>query len=245
MFRFGGNFERNEMNPGMWANEDEYNRALASSMTGVFVRMFAALMVTAIAAFAVYASDVLTHLVFGNQIIFLVFLIAPAGLVWAISLGIDKMKASTATMLFYIYAIVNGLTLSIVFLAYDFGVIFQAFAATSVMFGGMAVFGYVTKKDLSRIGNLLYMALFGIILVTFMNLLFFRSDGFSWLISYVIVLVFVGLTAWDTQRIKNQLAGAASNEEVAKITTIGALHLYLNFINIFLHVLRILNRLRR
>ena len=233
-----------EINPAVWSSDEEFNNALSSCMISVFTRMFAALLVTAISAFAVTQFSGLERFVFGNGIFFFVLLFAPVGLVMVISAGINKMKASTASMLFYIYAIVNGLTLSIIFYAYELGAIFQAFAVTSLMFGGMAVFGYTTKKDLSRIGNILYMALFGIVLVSLMNFIFFRSEPLSWLVSYVIILVFVGLTAWDTQRIKYELAGAVSSEQVAKISVIGALRLYLNFINIFLHVLRILGRKR-
>ena len=243
MFRFGGNFERNEINPAMWSSEDEYNRALSSCMARVFMRMFLALMVSAIAAFVVAVNEDLLYFMFATNF-FWVVMIVPFALVMVISAGINRMKASTATMLFFVYAAVNGMSLAFIMIIYEPLIIAQAFVLTALMFGGMAVFGYVTKKDLSRIGSMLIMALWGLLIASLINAIIptFRSEPMSWLISYAMILVFVGLTAWDTQRIKHQLAGATSDEQVAKISTLGALRLYLNFLNIFLRVLKILSR---
>jgi len=208
--------------------------------------MFAALLVTAAASFAVTQSIALQQFIYENSFVFFALIIAELALVIAIAAGINKLSVTTANVLFFVYALINGLTLSVIFFVYEIGIIFHAFAVSALMFAGMALYGTITRKDLSSIGSICIMGLFGIIIASVTNF-FFRSDMLDAVICYVGVLIFVGLTAYDTQRIKHMLrdANAASHDEAEKkISVVGALTLYLDFINIFLKILRILGRRR-
>jgi len=157
-----------------------------------------------------------------------------------------KMSPAVSNVMFFIYAILTGVTLSFIFISYEIGTIFQAFAISALMFGAMAIYGTITKRDLTGIGSFLRMALIGLILASIVNL-FFLNDTMFMIINYAGVLIFVGLTAYDTQRIKNMLAeanAANAEEAIKKISVMGALILYLDFINIFLKILAILGRRR-
>ena len=215
-------------------------------MTNVFFRMFAALLVTTIAAFTVVNYEPLQYMILGSSFTFYGLMIAELALVIGISAGINRLSVSTANILFFIYALMNGLTLSVIFWAYELGVIYSAFGVSALMFAVMAGYGLMTHKDLTSIGSLCIMGLIGVIIASIVNL-FMRNDMMDAIICYVGVFVFIGLTAYDSQRIRNMLAGAreANQEEaVSKITVIGALALYLDFINLFLSILRILGRRR-
>jgi hypothetical protein len=233
--------------PGLWATQEELDRATTSCLSRVFLRMFVALLVTAAAALAVVSSEALMALIYGNPYAVFVLLIAQVVLVIAISAGINRLSPAVASVLFIVYAIMNGLTLSVIFLVYELGIIYHAFGVSALMFAGMALYGTITRKNLSSIGSLCIMGLFGIIIASIANMLFFRSATLETAVLYIGVLVFVGLTAYDTQRIKWMLreAHATSHAEaIRKISVIGALSLYLNFINLFLRILRILGRRR-
>jgi uncharacterized protein len=159
-------------------------------------------------------------------------------LVIAISAGIRRMSATLALGLFFVYAALTGFVFSILFLAYSVGTITLAFTSASAMFGVSAAFGFVTKRDLSVFARFFLMALIGIIVSTILNGLVFHSAGFSLIASYLGVALFAGITAWDIQRIKNgEIAAMAGSLEKASV--IGALHLYLDFINMFVFLLRI------
>jgi FtsH-binding integral membrane protein len=215
--------------------------ALSSCLVNVFLRMFTALLVTAIAAFAVIRFSFLQNLIFSSKYIFWGLLIAEIGLVIAISSFIDKMTIPAANALFFLYAVVNGLTLSVIFFAYNLGDIYSAFGISALMFLAMAGFGALTHRDLSSVGSICIMALFGIILASIVNF-FLKSNVMDYVICYIGIVVFIGLTAYDTQRIKKMLALAqeASQEDaIRKIAVIGALTLYLDFINLFLMILRL------
>ena len=161
-----------------------------------------------------------------------------------ISSRIDSLSLSTATLLFTLYSAINGLTLSVIFLVYDITTIGQVFFITAGTFGAMALFGYYTKKDLSVIGHTLYMALIGLILATLVNF-FMRSAMLDYILSYIGVGIFVGLTAWDSQKIKRILSEMNdTGEEAQKFALLGALTLYLDFINLFLYLLRIFSKRR-
>jgi len=234
------------MFPSLWATPEELDRATSSCLSKVFLRMFAALVVTTIASLAVVQFETLQSFIYENAFVFFGLIILELILVVAVAAGINKLSATAANVLFFAYAIVNGLTLSFIFFVYEIGVIYQAFAVSSLMFAGMALYGTITRKDLSTIGSICIMGLFGIIIASLANF-FFRSDVLDSIICYVGVLIFVGLTAYDTQRIKRMLreANADSHEEaIKKISVRGALTLYLDFINIFLKILRILGRRR-
>ena len=209
--------------------------------------MFAALLVTAAAAFAVVDSAILQELIYSSIYVFYGIIIAEIILVIAISSLINRMSVITANLLFFLYAILNGLTLSVIFFVYDIGVIFHAFAVSALMFAAMALYGTITRRDLTSIGSICVMGLFGIIIASIINMLFFRDQTLSMVITYVGVLVFVGLTAYDTQRIKRMLKEANASSQldaIQRISVMGALILYLDFINLFLKILRILGRRR-
>lgn len=170
----------------------------------------------------------------------LILFIAELGMVFYLSARIEKIQPGTATGLFLGYSVLNGLTLSTIFLAYTKASIGGTFLITSGMFGAMAVYGMVTKRDLSGMGSFLFMGLIGIILASIVNI-FLKSSSLYWTISVIGVLVFVGLTAWDVQKIKNMgEQGIMEQGEAAirKGSILGALALYLDFINLFLMLLR-------
>jgi FtsH-binding integral membrane protein len=235
-----------ELFPALWTTPEELDRATTSCLSRVFLRMFAALLVTAAAALAVTGSTALQQLIFSNLYVFYGLIITELILVIAVAAGMNRLSATTANVLFFAYAIVNGLTLSIIFFVYDIGVIYQAFAVSALMFAGIALYGTITHRDLSSVGSICIMGLFGLIIASVSNF-FFRSDMMDSIICYVGVLIFVGLTAYDTQRIKWMLREANADsydEAIRKISIVGALTLYLDFVNIFLKILRILGKRR-
>ena len=169
-------------------------------------------------------------------------LLGELGLVYFISSRIMNLSLTTATLLFIVYSILNGVTMSFIFLVYTTSSIANVFFITAGTFGAMSLIGYTTKRDLSKMGQLLMMALVGLIIASFANILM-KSDTLSLIISYVGVVVFVGLTAWDTQKIKRMLAQADDiSEDAQKIALLGALTLYLDFVNLFLYLLRLLGK---
>lgn len=232
-----------------WMDVEQYrdsNYALSSAfpalMRKVFVWMTLALAITGITAFGVATSPALISAIFGSKVLFWGLIIAEFALVMGISGAISRMSLSTATLLFVLYSVVNGATLSVIFLAFSMSVIAKTFFITAGTFGVMALVGYTTKTDLTSMGKLLFMALLGLIIATVVNL-FVQSTGFDLIISYVGVLIFVGLTAYDTQKIKQMCLEAPSGGEMSqKLALLGALTLYLDFINLFLYLLRIFGR---
>lgn len=233
-----------ELFPSLWATPEELDRASTSCLTRVFLRMFAALLVTAVSAFAVVQSLALQQFIFSNIYVFYGLMISELILVIAVAAGLNRLSATAANVLFFLYAIVNGLTLSVIFFVYEIGVIYQAFAVSALMFAGMALYGTITRRNLASIGSICIMGLFGVIIASVANF-FFKSEMLDSIICYIGVLVFVGLTAYDTQRIKWMLRDAhadSQTEAIKKISVAGALTLYLDFINIFLKILRILGR---
>lgn len=213
---------------------------IQSVMSQVYLWMTGGLLVTgAIATFTVQTGLFQSIM---NPAIFFVLLLVELGLVWGISAGLSRMAPSTATALFILYAALNGLTLSILFLLYTATSIQSTFFITAGMFALMSLYGYTTKRDLTTIGNLAIMALVGIILASIVNI-FLQSSGLYWIITYLGVAIFIGLTAWDTQRIKRMVAAAPPNQDVTqRIAIFGALNLYLDFLNLFLFLLRIFGR---
>ncbi|MBO8438956.1 MAG: Bax inhibitor-1/YccA family protein [Bacteroidetes bacterium] len=212
---------------------------VAQLVKNVYMWMTLALGVTGVVSLAVAGSEQITRMVLGNSAIFWVLLIAEIGLVFYISARIMKISFATATTLFMLYSVLNGLTLSVLFAVYTKASIASAFFVTAGTFGVMSLYGYFTKRDLSSLGNILFMALIGLIIATVVNIFFF-SETFYWVITYAGVLIFVGLTIYDTQKIKRALEGMEINETSQKLALLGALTLYLDFINLFLYILRIL-----
>lgn len=224
-------------------------QAMQGFMTQVFGWMTIGLLLTAFTAwyaapaeFSRYAvANSLTGKIASNPIFFWGLIIAELGLVFIISGMIEKMNSATATGLFMLYSVLNGLTLSVVLVAYTSESVASTFFITAFTFGAMAAYGYTTKKDLTSWGSLLFMGLIGIIVATIVNI-FLKSSALGMIIAYVGVLVFVGLTAYDTQKLKyyGEQLSADDSEGFKKASILGALTLYLDFINLFLMLLRIL-----
>ncbi len=213
--------------------------AFPALMRKVFVWMALGLAITGLTAFGVATSPAMLSLVFGSKLMFWGLIIAEFALVFAISGALNRLSLPTATLLFVLYSVVNGATLSVIFLAFSMAVIAKVFFITAGTFAVMALVGYTTKTDLTSIGKLLFMALIGLVIATVVNL-FIGSAGFDLILSYVGVLIFVGLTAYDTQKIKQMCQMAPdAGESMQKLALLGALSLYLDFINLFLYLLRI------
>ena len=213
-------------------------------MTRVYAWMTAALLLTAATAFLTISSPAMLQLIYGNTAVIWVLMIAELGLVMGVSWGIDRLSPRTATWLFLLYSVLNGLTLASIFFAYSTGTIYQAFAASALTFGGMSLFGYTTKRDLSGFGGILLMALIGLIIASVVNI-FWANSTFDAIITYIGVFLFVGLTAYDTQRIKAMSEAAEVYGDAAapkRVAVLGALSLYLDFINLFLYILRLFCR---
>lgn len=213
--------------------------AFPALMRKVFVWMTLALAITGLTAYGVATSPALLSLIFSSKVTFFGLIIAEFALVFAISGAINRLSLSTATLLFILYSVINGATLSTIFFAFSVATIGKVFFITAGTFGAMALVGYTTKTDLTSMGKLLFMALLGIIIASVVNM-FVGSSGLDLILSYVGVLVFVGLTAYDTQKIKQMCQAAPdAGESAQKLALIGALSLYLDFINLFLYLLRI------
>lgn len=219
--------------------ENGLSNVFSALMRKVYVWMTLALVITGITAFGVATSPTLLNAIVTSRGLMWGLIIAEFVLVFAISGAINRLSLSTATMLFIIYSVLNGAMLSSIFVIYTPMVIAKVFFITAGTFGAMAFYGYTTKKDLTSIGKILFMALIGLIIATVVNM-FLKSPGFDYILSYVGVAVFIGLTAWDSQKIKQMLQTQYDMSEGAqKIALLGALTLYLDFINLFLYLLRI------
>ena len=216
--------------------------AFPALMRKVYLWMTMALVITGLCAWGTATSPSMVQLVYGNRAAIWVLFIAELGLVFYTTARINRLSLTTATTLFILYSALNGVTLSSIFMVYAMTSIAKVFFITAGTFGVMALYGSVTKTDLSRFGNLFLMALFGLIIATLANL-FIKSSGLDLILSYVGVVLFVGLTAWDSQQIKRALSMQAGMDESAqKVALLGALELYLDFINLFLYLLRIFGR---
>ena len=209
-------------------------------MVKVYNWMTIGLAVTGIMAFYVANTETMLQLIIGNQFMVIILMFAQLGLVFYLAGWVANMSASLATGVFMLYAGLNGLTFSLIFLIYTTSSITSAFLVTAGTFAVMSLYGYATKKDLTSWGSFLFMGLVGIIIASFVNL-FMQSEMIYWITTYAGVLIFVGLTAYDTQKIKNMnVIGNEGTEEDHKEAIIGALTLYLDFINLFLMILRII-----
>jgi hypothetical protein len=227
-----------------YANERQWDvsAAFPALMRKVYVWMTLALAITGFTAFGVATSPGILQAIFSNSVIFWALVIAEFALVIGVSAAINRLSLTTATLMFVLYSVLNGVLLSSIFVVYTATSIATVFFITAGTFGAMALIGYTTKADLSSMGKYMFMALIGLIIATVVNL-FLKSSGLEMIISYVGVLVFVGLTAWDSQKIKQMLLQAPDAGEAAqKIALLGALSLYLDFINLFLYLLRIFGK---
>lgn len=220
------------------------SRGLSINMPGlmkdVYAWMAIALLITGATAYLTANTPFLLALVLGTKFAMWGLLIATVALVWHLSSAVSRLSLKAVTTMFIAYSVLNGLTMASVFVVYTMTSIASVFLVTAGTFGVMSVYGYVTKADLSRLGNLCLMALFGLIIATVVNF-FFDNSFLELVLSYVGILIFVGLTAYDTQKIK-QIAmshDTSATDDGQKIAIMGALSLYLDFINLFLYMLRI------
>ncbi len=210
----------------------------------VYLWMTMALALTALTAYTVAGSETLLQAIFTNRALFFGLIIGELALVFILAANILRMSFLTATLMFIAYSVVNGATLSVIFLVYDLGSIGLTFLVTAGMFGAMSLYGFVTGRDLSSWGNLLFMTLVGVVIASLVNL-FLKSETLMWIVTYIGIVLFVGLTAYDTQRIKRMIhSGAAVDETMQKLALLGALSLYLDFVNLFLYMLRLLGNRR-
>lgn len=207
----------------------------------VYIWMSLALFITGMTALIVSGNNDLTYSLLSNPVLFWGLIIAEFVLVYVLAGRIERMSMQTATIVFIAYSIINGVTMSLLFLMYTSESIAATFFITAGTFGVMSLYGYMTKRDLSSWRSIFFMALIGIIIASITNI-FLKSETIYWIITYVGVLVFVGLTAYDTQRTKEAIMRSEVNETAYKIALIGALNLYLDFINLFIYILRIMNR---
>ncbi len=210
-------------------------------LSAVYAWMGFALAITAVVAYFTSTSYTLLSMIYSSNFTFYGLIIGELVLVGVLSARIRKMSVSTAMIMFIVYSAVNGLTLSSIFVVYAGSSIALIFGISALMFGGMSVVGMITKKNLNRAGHYLYMALIGVIIASIINI-FLKSDGLTWILSMATVVIFTGLTAYDTQKIMQLSNMAEGNDTYKKVAIIGALHLYLDFINIFLSLLRLFGR---
>lgn len=218
--------------------------ALSALMSKVYLWMTLALGITALTAFYVAGHPEMTMAIFSNQILFWGILIAELLIVGGLSAKINSISFPVAGALFGVYSILNGIILSSIFIIYEMDVIAQTFVATAGTFGAMSLIGTFIKQDLSAVGRFLFIALIGLIVATLVNI-FWANDTLYWLITYAGVFIFAGLTAYDTQKIRHLMlvySQGGSYETGMKVALLGSLTLYLDFINMFLYLLRIFGR---
>jgi len=220
----------------------EIDAGLRSYMLSVYNYMASALALTGIVAMAVSTSPTLMQAIFGTGLHWIVML-APIGLVFFLSARIHKMSFGAAQATFWVYAGMMGLSLASIFLVYTGESIARTFFITAGTFGAMSLYGYTTKRDLSGFGSFLIMGLFGLIIAMIVNI-FLQSTALDFVISAAGVLIFVGLTAYDTQKIKSIYSEADGQTTATKKAIMGALTLYLDFINLFLMLLRLVGERR-
>lgn len=236
----------NELNFGMSASRERelsMSQAFPVLMRKVYVWMTLALIITGVTAFGVANSPGIISAIYSNSAIMWGLLIAEFALVFGISAAINRLSLATATMLFVLYSAINGVVLSSIFLVYTASSIASVFFITAGTFAVMAFIGYTTKTDLTSMGKILMMAIIGLIIASLVNVFLVKSTGFDLILSYAGVLIFVGLTAYDSQKIKEMLLTAHdAGEGAQKLALIGALSLYLDFINLFIYLLRILGK---
>jgi len=226
-------------------DETQYTTDVQTIISQVYLLMTIGLVITAIVAAAVAGSPQLMVDIFGRTPWLMIGLfVVQIVLVISLTAAVAKMSTGLATALFVVYSALNGVTMSVIFMVYTDASITTTFFITAAMFGVMSVFGFVTKRDLTKMGNLLIMALIGFVIASLVNM-FLQSSGLYWLLTFAGIVIFVGLIAWDTQRIKQMaMTGVADGRARTAIAISGALRLYLDFINLFLLLLRLFGRRR-
>jgi len=234
------NLTNNQIN---YAGREETIPVAKTFLSGVFMWMGLALSITALVSWLFASNQSLMSILFDPQtgsmnMMGWIVMLAPLGLVLWMSMGFQKLSASTLVLIFVVYSALMGASLSFIFLIYTLPSIAKTFVITAAMFGFMGVLGYTTKTDLTKFGSIMMMGLVGLIIASVINM-FMHSDTMEYIISFIGVLVFTGLTAYDVQKLKRIGASMEMNTEAArKVTIMGALTLYLDFINLFLFLLR-------
>lgn len=221
----------------------DIDEGLRSYMLQVYNYMGSGLLLTGIIAYVTASTPALYSAIFGNTIIMWTVMLAPLGFVFYLSARINKMSFSAAQTTYWIFAAIMGLSMASVFLMYTGASVARVFFITAGTFGAMSLYGYTTKRDLTKLGSFLFMGLIGIIIASIVNI-FLQSTMMHFIISVIGVLVFVGLTAYDTQKIKEMYYDLDSSEVAGKKAIMGALRLYLDFINLFLMLLRLFGERR-
>ena len=233
--------QRNQISPA--AGAVAASRATVDVQTRVINQVYTwmtlGLALTATVGYYAAESQMLKNLIFSNGFVMIGLIIAQLGIVVGLSAGINRLSGSVATGLFFLYSALTGLTFSVIFMMYTYSSIASTFFVTSGTFAAMSVFGHTTKRDLTKLGSIAFMALIGVILASLVNM-FMQNSMLELGISVIGVLLFTGLTAYDAQRIKEMAATVSDGESEAKVSVMGALSLYLNFINLFLMLLRFL-----
>lgn len=224
--------------------EEEYAtvKGMNTFIAKVYGWMFLGLLLTAGVAFYVASNSRLVYALLSNRILFYGLMLAELILVFALAARITRMRFVSAVVMFLVYATLNGVTLSVLLLAFTGESVANAFGLTAITFGVMSLYGYVTKADLTRFRSILYMGLIGLVILSLVNI-FLRSSGMQWLISILSLFVFLGLTAYDMQKLKGYYFGTEGNTALrGNLGIIGALNLYLDFINLFITFLRLFGR---
>jgi FtsH-binding integral membrane protein len=235
------------MNSQLWdqavaPSQAAINSAFTDAMARVYLWMTGGLLLTTVVAMVVAMNPGIQQAIFRNSLTFFMLIGAQLGLVLIISFAINKLAPMTALGLFFLYSALTGLTLSTIFLVYDLGIIGLAFGAAASLFAGLSIVGLTTKKDLTRLGPILFASLLGLIVASVANW-FLQSNALEWVVSFAGVIIFAGLTVYDSKQIKEMTAGAVLQGDtlvVQRIGIIGALKLYLDFLNMFLFILRIM-----
>jgi FtsH-binding integral membrane protein len=230
-----------EFNDGVYVNDNAVSKSFVSN---VFAYMSLALAISGALAYLFGTTDLIFSLVnkSGMTMLGWIVMFAPFGFILAMNFGFNKMSFTTLLAVFLGYAAVMGISLSFIFLVYDLGIITKVFFITAGLFGAMAFIGYTTKTDLTKFGGILMMAVIGIVIASVVNM-FMKSSQMDYIISCVGVLVFTGLTAYDVQKIKRIGAGVEfGTAEASKLALMGALSLYLDFVNLFMFLLRVFAR---
>lgn len=231
-------YRNQNMTPPPYYGSNAVTRQTNSVMKRVYVRMFVGMLISAFCALGIASSPAAMSFFFSNQIVFWGIFIGMLVMAFVIPARLTRMSTATCLLLFCIFAAAMGVWLAPIFVIYRLGTIVYTFFITAGTFGAMSIYGYFTKSDLSKYGTYMIMALWGLVIAIVVNI-FLKSSGLEWVISIVGVLLFTGLTAWDTQMVKRLSAANLDPQMADKLATMGALNLYLDFINLFLFLLRI------
>lgn len=206
-------------------------------MRRVYVKMLVAMLVTAATSMYVSSNEAILQLIFGNSFVTIGLVISQIAVVLVLSGRLNKLSITSATLLFYLYSVLTGVVFSSILLLYTATSVGMTFLITAGVFAAMSIYGFTTSNDLTKFGSIMFMALIGLIICSVVNI-FLKSSGMEWIISLAGVVIFIGLTAWDTQKIKNAAMYATDGTSAEKLATFGALSLYLDFVNLFLYLLR-------